>query len=91
MALIRPVGLVQLLVDLDYNVDGMEGVEPEHTAYKNEEGLLADLRLIDVRAPGLEGALIMARLLASTRLAQQVIQGSEACLSKVLWKPVQRE
>lgn len=39
---------LQLLVDLDYNVDVMEGVEPEQIAYKDEQGLLADLRLIDV-------------------------------------------
>jgi len=41
----------ELLVDLDYNVDVMEGVEPEQFAYQNEEGVLADLRLIDVRPP----------------------------------------
>lgn len=39
---------VQLLIDIEFNIDDIPGLDPNKDAYPNEEQFLEDLRLIDV-------------------------------------------
>jgi hypothetical protein len=41
------VGL-QLLIDIEFNIDEIPGLDPKKDAYVSEEQFLSDLKLIDV-------------------------------------------
>jgi hypothetical protein len=39
---------LQLLIDIEYNIDQIPGVDPKEDAYADERGFLRDLQIIDV-------------------------------------------
>lgn len=39
---------LQLLIDIEFNIDEIPGLDPKKDAYVNEDQFLEDLRLIDV-------------------------------------------
>lgn len=39
----------QLLIDIEFNIDEIAGLDPKKDAYLSEKQFLHDLRLIDVR------------------------------------------
>lgn len=39
----------QLLIDIEFNIDEIAGLDPKKDAYLHEKQFLHDLRLIDVR------------------------------------------
>lgn len=42
---------LQLLIDIDYNIDDIPGIDPREDAYADEQEFLDDLRLVDVSLP----------------------------------------